>query len=70
MPASLAPGAAALARVTFEGREAEGFRLIEAATREVLCRGQGQGLTFIHWALGIEVRSRALPGDGETAEAL
>ncbi|HEX4670841.1 MAG TPA: LuxR C-terminal-related transcriptional regulator, partial [Solirubrobacteraceae bacterium] len=49
---SLAPWAA-LARVTFEGREAEGFQLIEAATGEVLRRGEGQGLTFIHWVTAV-----------------
>jgi DNA-binding CsgD family transcriptional regulator len=49
---SLAPWAA-LARVSFEGREAEGFQLIEAATREVVRRGEGQGLTFIHWVTAV-----------------
>ena len=49
---SLAPWAA-LARVSFEGREAEGFQLIEAATREVVRRGEGQGLTFVHWVTAV-----------------
>jgi DNA-binding CsgD family transcriptional regulator len=49
---SLAPWAA-LARATFEGREAEAFQLIEAATREIVRRGQGQGLTFIHWVTAV-----------------
>jgi DNA-binding CsgD family transcriptional regulator len=49
---TLAPWAA-LARVTFEGREAEGFKLIKAATTEVVRRGQGQGLTFIHWVTAV-----------------
>jgi DNA-binding CsgD family transcriptional regulator len=49
---SLAPWAA-LARVSFEGREAEGFQLIEAATNEVVRRGEGQGLTFIHWVTAV-----------------
>jgi hypothetical protein len=39
--------------VTFEGREAEGFQLIEAATREVVSRGEGHGLTFIHWVTAV-----------------
>jgi DNA-binding CsgD family transcriptional regulator len=50
--ASLAPWAA-LARVTFQGREAEAPQLIEAATREVMRRGEGQRLTFIHWATAV-----------------
>jgi DNA-binding CsgD family transcriptional regulator len=49
---SLAPWAA-LARATFEGREAEAFQLIEAATREIVRQGQGQGLTFIHWVTAV-----------------
>jgi DNA-binding CsgD family transcriptional regulator len=49
---SLAPWSA-LARVSFEGREAEGFQLIEAATREVVRRGEGQGLTFVHWVTAV-----------------
>ena len=44
---------AALARVAFAGRGAEGFQLIEAATREVLRKGEGQGLTFIHWVTAV-----------------
>ncbi|HEY2600298.1 MAG TPA: LuxR C-terminal-related transcriptional regulator [Thermoleophilaceae bacterium] len=44
---------AALARVTYEGRPAEGFQLIEAATKELAGRGEGQGLTFIHWVTAV-----------------
>jgi DNA-binding CsgD family transcriptional regulator len=44
---------AALARVTYEGRAADGFQLIEAATKELAGRGKGQGLTFIHWVTAV-----------------
>jgi DNA-binding CsgD family transcriptional regulator len=44
---------AALARLTYEGRPAEGFQLIEAATKELAGRGEGQGLTFIHWVTAV-----------------
>ena len=50
--ASLAPYAG-LAQVAFQGREAEAAQLIEAATRELVRRGEGQGLTFIHWATAV-----------------
>ncbi len=50
--ASLAPYIA-LALVTFQGRDAEAAPLIEAATREVVRRGEGQGLTFIHWVTAV-----------------
>ncbi len=47
--ASLAPYVG-LARVVFQGREAEAVRLIDATTQEVVRRGEGHGgLTFIHW---------------------
>jgi DNA-binding CsgD family transcriptional regulator len=49
---SLAPYAA-LSRVTFQGHEAEAAQLIEAATREVVRRGEGQALTFIHWVTAV-----------------
>jgi DNA-binding CsgD family transcriptional regulator len=49
---SLAPYAA-LARVTFQGREAEAAQMIEAATEEIVRRGEGQGLSFIHWATAV-----------------
>jgi DNA-binding CsgD family transcriptional regulator len=44
---------AALARVTYEGRPAEGFQLIQTATRELAGRGERQGLTFIHWVTAV-----------------
>jgi DNA-binding CsgD family transcriptional regulator len=50
--ANLAPYVG-LARITFQGREAEAAQLIEAATNEVVRRGGGQGLTFIHWVTAI-----------------
>jgi DNA-binding CsgD family transcriptional regulator len=50
--ANLAPYVG-LARVTFQGREAEAARLIEGATREVMARGEGRGLTFIHWVTAV-----------------
>jgi DNA-binding CsgD family transcriptional regulator len=40
---------ARLARVAFQGREAEASQLIAAATKDVMRRGEGQGLTIIHW---------------------
>jgi DNA-binding CsgD family transcriptional regulator len=49
---SMAPYAA-LALVAFQGREAEVSQLIETATKEVVRRGEGQGLTFIHWAIAL-----------------
>ncbi len=49
---SIAPYAA-LSLVAFQGREAEALRLIEAGTREVVRRGEGQGLTFIHFATAL-----------------
>jgi DNA-binding CsgD family transcriptional regulator len=44
---------APLARVTFQGREAEAAPLIEAATREIMRRGEGDGPTFIHWLTAV-----------------
>jgi DNA-binding CsgD family transcriptional regulator len=49
---SLAPYAG-LARLTFQGRAAEAARLIDSATSDVLRRGEGQGLTFIHWVTAV-----------------
>jgi DNA-binding CsgD family transcriptional regulator len=43
-------GAPALA--AFQGR-AEAVQLIETFTNEVVRRGEGQGLTFIHWAAAV-----------------
>jgi DNA-binding CsgD family transcriptional regulator len=50
--ASLAPYVP-LSRVIFRGREAEAAPLIEAAAREVVRRGEGWGLTFIHWVTAV-----------------
>jgi DNA-binding CsgD family transcriptional regulator len=50
--ASLAPYVG-LAHVTFQGREAEVTPRIEAATKELVRRGDGQGLRFIHWATAV-----------------
>jgi DNA-binding CsgD family transcriptional regulator len=50
--ASLAPYAA-LTLAAFRGREAEAAQLIEAATRELVSRGEGQGLAFIHWVTAV-----------------
>jgi DNA-binding CsgD family transcriptional regulator len=44
---------AAMTLAAFQGREAEAAQLIEAATREGVRRGEGQGLTFIHWATAV-----------------
>jgi DNA-binding CsgD family transcriptional regulator len=50
--ASLAPYAA-LTLAAFKGREAEAAQLIEAATKELVRRGEGQGLAFIHWVTAL-----------------
>jgi DNA-binding CsgD family transcriptional regulator len=50
--ASLAPYVG-LAHVTFRGREAEATPLIDAATREIVRRGDRQGLRFIHWVTAV-----------------
>jgi DNA-binding CsgD family transcriptional regulator len=44
---------AALTLAAYQNRVAEAAQLIEAATREVVRRGEGQGLTFIHWATAV-----------------
>ena len=44
---------AALTLAAFQGHEAEAVPLIETATNEVVRRGEGQGLTFIHWATAV-----------------
>ena len=44
---------AALTVAAFQGREAEAAPLIEAATNEGVRRGEGQALTFIHWAAAV-----------------
>jgi DNA-binding CsgD family transcriptional regulator len=49
---SIAPtGAVALA--AFTGQEAEAFELIEAGTKDAERRGEGQRLTFFHWATAV-----------------
>jgi DNA-binding CsgD family transcriptional regulator len=50
--ASLAPYVG-LAHVTFQGREAEAVPRIEAATRELVRRGDEEGLRFIHWVTAV-----------------
>jgi DNA-binding CsgD family transcriptional regulator len=50
--ASLAPYAA-LTLAAFQGREAKAAQLIEADTSELVRRGEGQGLTFIHWVTAV-----------------
>jgi tetratricopeptide (TPR) repeat protein len=50
--ASLAPYAA-LTLAAFQGREAKAAELIEADTRELMHRGEGQGLTFIYWVTAV-----------------
>jgi DNA-binding CsgD family transcriptional regulator len=44
---------AALALAAFRGREVEASQMIEAATKEVVRRGDGQGLTLIYWATAV-----------------
>ncbi len=43
----------ALILAAFQGREAEAAQLIDASTRELVRRGEGQGLSFIHWATAV-----------------
>jgi DNA-binding CsgD family transcriptional regulator len=42
-----------LAGIGFSGREGEAARPIEAARGEILRRGEGQGLSFIHWVTAV-----------------
>ncbi|HEY2437108.1 MAG TPA: LuxR C-terminal-related transcriptional regulator [Solirubrobacteraceae bacterium] len=44
---------AELALLAFQGREPEASRLIQAATKEGVRRGDGQGLTFIQWTTAV-----------------
>ena len=44
---------AAVAVVALQGREAEASRLIEIATKDVMRRGEGRGLTIIHWLTAV-----------------
>jgi hypothetical protein len=49
---SIAPyGALALA--VFRGQEAEATALIETTRKDVEHRGEGEGLTFVHWATAV-----------------
>jgi hypothetical protein len=49
---SIAPyGAVTLA--VLQGREAESSELIDVATKDVEGRGEGEGLTFVHWAKAV-----------------
>jgi DNA-binding CsgD family transcriptional regulator len=43
----------ALGFAAFSGRDADGAKLIESGTRDAVDRGQGSGLTFIHWAAAV-----------------
>ena len=43
----------ALGLAACRGREAEAAELIEAGTTEVVRRGEGEGLTFVHWATAV-----------------
>jgi DNA-binding CsgD family transcriptional regulator len=44
---------AAVTLAAFQGHGAEAVQLIETATNEVVRGGEGQGLTFIHWAAAV-----------------
>ena len=47
------PPYAALALAALRGREAEALELIEAATKDAERRGEGGGLSFVHWATAV-----------------
>ncbi|MCW2910085.1 MAG: ATP-dependent transcriptional regulator, MalT-like, LuxR family, partial [Actinomycetia bacterium] len=49
---SIAPYAA-VALAAFSGREADARELIEAARKDAERRGEGQGLTLVHWATAV-----------------
>lgn len=49
---SLAPYAA-LAVAAFKGNEADATELIEMSMAEVIHRGEGSGLSFVHWATAV-----------------
>jgi DNA-binding CsgD family transcriptional regulator len=69
---SIAPyGATALAAL--RGRKAEAAELIEAGTKDVRRRGEGEGLSFVHWATAVLCNSlgrydEALAAAQEAAE--
>ena len=52
MGSSIAPYGA-LAVAAFRGREAEAAVLIEAGTKDAERRGEGEGLSFVHWAIAV-----------------
>ena len=54
---SIAPYAA-VALAAFRGRETEAFKQIEAGTKDVQLRGEGEGLSFIQWATALLCNSR------------
>ena len=65
---------AAVTLAAFQGHGAEAVPLIETATTEVVRRGEGQGLTFIHWAAavlhnGLGRYAEALAAAQQTAES-
>jgi hypothetical protein len=49
---SIAPYAA-LAVAAFKGNEAEATELIEVSKAEVIARGEGAGLSLVHWATAV-----------------
>jgi DNA-binding CsgD family transcriptional regulator len=49
---SIAPYAA-LSLAALQGREADAFALFETGTKDVECRGEGEGLTFIQWSTAV-----------------
>jgi len=52
MGSSIAPFGA-LAVAAFRGREAEAAVLIEAGTKDAERRGEGEGLSFVQWAIAV-----------------
>jgi DNA-binding CsgD family transcriptional regulator len=52
MRSSIAPYGA-LAVAAFRGREAEAAALIEAGTKDAQRRGEGEGLSFVQWAIAV-----------------
>jgi DNA-binding CsgD family transcriptional regulator len=47
------PPYAPLTLAAFRGREAQTSELIETSTRDLVRRGEGVGLTFVHWAAAV-----------------
>jgi DNA-binding CsgD family transcriptional regulator len=50
---SMAVPYAALALAAFRGREAEALEIAEASSKDAERRGEGGGVTFIHWATAV-----------------